>query len=269
MRVPRRKATKPTSTTSTTKKRTARQSKSRVNARTNADSAIVATRQRLLDVAGEVFAEQGFRLATVRDICTRAGANLASVNYHFGDKAGLYEAVMRYSLELGDLQYPLVAEPTMNLRERLHSLVQRLLSRMLDDGRPAWHGKLMTREMVEPSSALDNMIIQAIEPTYRVLSAIVSEMLGEDAPPGCSRPCELSERTRWACNSIIGQCLMYKHCQPVIIKLQLAHEDLLSQGSLPHHSADKHLAIERLATHIVTFSLGGLDSMRAAEVSTI
>ncbi len=44
------------------------------------------TRQRLIEAVGEVFAERGFRAATVRDICQRAQANVAAVNYYFGDK---------------------------------------------------------------------------------------------------------------------------------------------------------------------------------------
>ena len=54
------------------------------------------TKERLMEVAGQVFAEKGFRDATVREICQRAGANLAAVNYHFGDKERLYiESVKR------------------------------------------------------------------------------------------------------------------------------------------------------------------------------
>ncbi|MDH4012180.1 MAG: TetR family transcriptional regulator, partial [Desulfobacterales bacterium] len=45
------------------------------------------TRNRLLNAACEVFAEKGYRNAKVAEICHRAGANVAAVNYYFGDKA--------------------------------------------------------------------------------------------------------------------------------------------------------------------------------------
>ena len=60
------------------------------------------TRNRLLNAAGEVFAEKGFKSATVRAICDRAGANIAAVNYHFGDKEHLYSEVLRFAHAYGD-----------------------------------------------------------------------------------------------------------------------------------------------------------------------
>ena len=53
-----------------------------------------ATRRELLDAAAEVFGEAGYRNATVREICRRAGANIAAINYHFGDKEKLYADVL-------------------------------------------------------------------------------------------------------------------------------------------------------------------------------
>ena len=52
------------------------------------------TTQRLLAAATEVFAEVGYRAATLREICRRGQANLAAVNYHFRDKEHLYAAVV-------------------------------------------------------------------------------------------------------------------------------------------------------------------------------
>src|SRR2546426_9063981 len=111
------------------------------------------TRQRLLEAAGEVFAAQGFRTATVREICRRARANLAAVNYHFGDKERLYGAVLQYTLRYALQKYP----PTLGLsvvataEERLQAFIRSFLLRLLDDGLPAWHGKLMAHEIAEPT----------------------------------------------------------------------------------------------------------------------
>jgi len=53
------------------------------------------TRWRLLQAATEVFAEVGYHAATTREICRRAGVNLASIHYYYGDKAELYREVFR------------------------------------------------------------------------------------------------------------------------------------------------------------------------------
>src|SRR5215470_3383713 len=55
------------------------------------------TRRRLLEAAVEVFAQDGFRKATIQAICRRARANIAAAHYHFGDKERLYAAVFAYA----------------------------------------------------------------------------------------------------------------------------------------------------------------------------
>ena len=49
---------------------------------------VAETRARLLDTARHLFAERGFEDVTVREICRGAGANLALVNYYFGESWG-------------------------------------------------------------------------------------------------------------------------------------------------------------------------------------
>lgn len=54
-----------------------------------------ATRAAILDAAKKLFAAKGFGAATVRDICTEAGANIALVSRYFGSKRELYAEVCR------------------------------------------------------------------------------------------------------------------------------------------------------------------------------
>ena len=55
------------------------------------------TRERILQIACEVFAKRGFRNTTIRDICQQAHVNIAAINYYFSSKENLYEAVCKYA----------------------------------------------------------------------------------------------------------------------------------------------------------------------------
>src|SRR2546422_11553250 len=57
------------------------------------------TRERLLKAAARLFADRGSRKVTVREICRAAHANVAAVNYHFGDKLGLYREVLQLAID--------------------------------------------------------------------------------------------------------------------------------------------------------------------------
>src|SRR5262245_11814772 len=89
------------------------------------------TRQRLLDAGGEIFSEQGFHRATVREICERAGANVAAVNYHFRDKQGLYAEVLKHAhaMALGRADARALAEKAaaMPPEARLRSFIGGML----------------------------------------------------------------------------------------------------------------------------------------------
>jgi AcrR family transcriptional regulator len=199
------------------------------------------TRQRLLKAAGEVFAKRGFRNATIRRICHRARANLAAVNYHFGDKKRLYAAVMEYAHTRAREKYPLIrseteAEPAA---ERLRAFIHYFLFSLLDEGVPAWFGKLMAQEMIAPTSALDNLVEKFIRPMSQNLETIVRELLGAAATEVQVRHCQLS---------IVGQCLHYRNSKPVIQRL----------FPLQTYNPED---IRAVAEHITRFSLGALKEL--------
>jgi AcrR family transcriptional regulator len=56
-----------------------------------------STRKKLMLAAEELFAEFGVDAVALRSICEAAGQrNVSSVHYHFGDKAGLLQALFEY-----------------------------------------------------------------------------------------------------------------------------------------------------------------------------
>jgi AcrR family transcriptional regulator len=206
------------------------------------------TRERLLNAAGEVFAEHGFKGATVRDICSRAGANIAAVNYYFRDKEGLYTTCLAQWAQTALQKYPplLGLAPDAPAEDRLAAFIRSFLLRLLDNSRYAWHGKLMSREMFEPTGALDRMVEEMVRPLSQLLGGILRELLG---PAGAE-----DDLVRRGVFSVVGQCLFYHFAQPVVRRLN---------GLPEHYSADD---IDAIARHVTRFTASALrDLRRAAE----
>ncbi len=199
------------------------------------------TRAHLLEAAGEVFAEVGFRAATVREICQRAGANIAAVNYHFGDKEQLYRAVLRETHRAAMDKYPsdFGLAPDARPEERLRAFVFSFLMRIFSKGPSARHGKLMAREMIEPTGALDEVVRENIRPMAERLMSIVGGLLGRKVEAETLHLCAMS---------VVSQILHYHHCRPVMMRM------------FPGMKFDT-AAIEKLSDHITRFSLAGIKEM--------
>lgn len=200
------------------------------------------TEQRLLDAAGEIFAEFGYRTATVRQICDKASANVAAVNYYFGDKEKLYRAVLRSVPDVHAERFPsrLGLGPDASPAEQLRAYIRSLLFRIFDPGRPGWHVKIIAREMVEPTRALDSLVEEVARPLHRELAAIVRQILG---------PASADEDVRFCALSIMGQCVYYHHARAVLQRLYPDQTE----------GADR---ITRLVDHITNFSLAALRELR-------
>ena len=194
------------------------------------------TRQRLLEAAGEVFAERGFRDATIQEICRRADANIAAVHYHFGDKEELYRTVIQYAEQCAPENAPADVAPEAPAEKRLRAHIESFLVRLFDEGQPAWFGKLMAREMSDPTPGLDVIVQEKVRVSYRRVEAIVRELVGSGASDDDVRACVLS---------VQGQCLFYRHCHPVLTRL------------FPDRPFGRE-EVPELARHIVRFSLAGI-----------
>lgn len=194
-----------------------------------------STPEKILEAAGEVFADRGFHAATVREITKRAGVNVAAVNYHFRDKEELYLAVLRHSRRPGDEQCDHPEEhatPAM----RLEHFIGCLLKKMIDPRRPAWHGQLMAREMATPTRAFTKLIDEDFRPRANFLNEVLSDL---------GRGKFTQETLDRIAASVIGQCIFYRQNRALINVLYpslLAGEDPLTE----------------LRRHITSFTLAAI-----------
>ena len=202
-----------------------------------------ATRTKLLDAAGEVFAQSGFQGATVREICAKAGVNIALVNYHFGDKLELYTEVLRHSVGAsgnGIIKQAIAssAPPEEAFRELIHAM----LMRVCRSDRPGWQFRLMVHEFAQPTPAMATVIDETMRPVYDRFRELIGKMLHLPAD---------HDQVRLSTHSVIAQVVHYVHARHVVSRVW----------------PDLELNPERvaqIATHIADFSLAGLSGIVCA-----
>lgn len=200
------------------------------------------TKDRLVLAAGRLFAEKGFKATTVREIAEAAEANVAAVNYYFGDKEKLYDEIVGHMLAEIKTRYPsdLGQRPSMTAAEKLRTYMLNFLLRRMDPDREAWKGKFFAQEMQDPRPATVEAINQLKIEDYGVLQPIIAEAMGPDAPP---------EKVALCAASVVSQgmlwAMMHGHQAPAYLR-----EEPL-----------KRERIEEIADHIAEFSMAALKTM--------
>ncbi len=197
------------------------------------------TKVRLLEAAGEEFAEKGYELVRVRAICERAGANLAAVNYHFGDKEQLYLEVLRKAhrcgMEPSGGVVPdavLALPPAQQLRMFIHHFLGRVLAVCHPEG---WQNRLMIREMLSPTRFSEVLVRETIRPRFERMKSLMRLICPEAD----------ERRLDVLVFSVIGQCLHYKMARRIT-------ERLIGE------EAYRELDLEYLTDHITSFCLAAL-----------
>ncbi len=200
------------------------------------------TKERLLHAACAVFAAKGYRDTTVAEICERAEANIASVNYHFGDKESLYDAVWRYAFSITSAAYPIHGSLPQNptLEDYLYSYANALIHRIFCEDEAGLFPKLLHQEMSNPTLALDRIAKEVLFPQSQFLGKAVHAALSPDIEDESIRRCM---------HSIIGQCAFYNFSRPL-------RERVIGKSTLSEKE------IEQIARHIASFSMGGLKEIQ-------
>lgn len=202
------------------------------------------TRKRLLESACAVFAEKGYDHATIAEICERAGANIAAVNYYFGDKESLYDEMWRHAFNITKTAFPL--DPGLSAdappRDRLRAFVGAMLRRVLSEGTVSYFPRLMAKEMAEPTPSHAAILKEAVMPQRAYMESIVRALVGPEAP---------EEQVRLSCFSLISQCLFLNFTTSIRLHLF----DARDTGGR---------RVNALADHITDFTLAGIERYRAA-----
>lgn len=210
------------------------------------DPAVPDVPDRLLDAAGPIFARDGFEGATVRDICGAAGANVASVAYYFGDKMGLYRAVIRRVRDARERQYP-VPRLSDDPERQLFGLIQTLLSRMLSCDEASWQSQLMMREMHAPTAVFRELVDDYFRPLFRHLTGTIASLVGDETP---------THRVEQLALSVVGQCLYYRVGAGVLNVL------------IPDDQRAKYYDPESLSRHITAVTLSAAGDLRRGDADS-
>ncbi|GFK94743.1 putative HTH-type transcriptional regulator YttP [Fundidesulfovibrio magnetotacticus] len=202
------------------------------------------TRDRIVEAAIEVFLEKGYAAATVRDICARAQANVAAVNYHFGSKEALHAAVLEKVMADCQALYPMQEglEADQPPGERLRRLIANMYRlNFPEDPESARRGKLFWLEVANPSQSFRPLVERFMRPIKDVLEEIIQDIALGPLDP---------ETLHLLAASVAAQCLF--HAQNAAWLSQLYPERTYAPAD-----------VERLASHVHRFSLAGIEAERA------
>jgi len=167
----------------------------------------------------------------------------------------LYLEVIREAKRYADQHFPVesLSDESLPVDDRIAYFIRNFCRCLLDRSRPAWHGRLMAREIADPDasggSGLTLMVEEFIRPTSQMLESLLGEYLYGKTPRKGRLTHAQIRRIRLCVASIYGQCLHFHHGRSVMAKL---YPDELPPSD----------QIEFISQGIIDFTLGALQSLR-------
>ncbi len=177
-----------------------------------------ASRTRLLEAAGKLFASQGYASVSTRALAKAGRVNLSAITYHFGGKQGLYREVLRRLIADTDpILVPAVeriragvadaAGDRARLARVVAGFVRHLLGSILAHDRMRWQMALMLREFHQPSAAFPILLEERINPLHDAVAGMVAAATGGDPA---------ATETRLQTAALIGQCMAFGIARTVV-----------------------------------------------------
>ena len=179
-----------------------------------------SSRERLLHVAGLMFAERGRDAVSTRELTKAAGANLSAIGYYFGGKDGLYNEAIDYTIAgtqkpIAGAEARLRAELPAAGRDRdalaraARAFVRAVLTALLGLGPEHWPRRLIMREIDHPTAAFDRLYRAIFEPLIGAFRDLVVAATARDADDA---------ETIILTNALLGECLIFHRNRPIILR---------------------------------------------------
>ena len=163
--------------------------------------------EKILEVAADLFSEYGYDATSIREICSKAKVNVASVNYHFKGKLGLGQAVIDYLFE-GYENHLALLFPEGEIRNaeewgnRLKSFIYNFISMNEEtDSKLYYRSKLIFKELDNPSDLFETIYTKHLYPFQKKMLGYIKLALSEDVTE--------QEVTMWFI-TILSQCVMFR-----------------------------------------------------------
>lgn len=197
-----------------------------------------ATKQKILFAASKLIAQNGFAKSSNKAIAQAAEVDLASINYHFKGREGLYQAVITeaHSQYFDEKDLIALAALDISAEEKLGLFFEKLTLNLLTGN--TWYSQILIRELLTSSSRLDQFFKQDGNRKFLLILDMISEISGLSPNQPQILACMLS---------VMAPCFM----------LILAEINPLS----PLHNVSK-MDAQQLATHLKTFSIAGLKAIK-------
>ena len=139
---------------------------------------IKETKALIIECAGQLIAKYGYAKVTSKSICEKSKVNMTAINYHFGSRDGLYMAVLKevhkFLINVDELNELYLSN--LSAKEKLEAFIDIFVKSSYNE--KSWHIKVWTREIVNPSPFINQILSQEGLPKLNIVSKIFSEYTG-------------------------------------------------------------------------------------------